>query len=82
MKTQSDEKQKIRIQNGTSGSLTVVVEPSANEYALAPGTHIELAEEGGRPGNVLEVEVRDRSVAVYGRPGAKITVHRDGVELP
>lgn len=71
----------FRIINERDEPVTVVLEPWANEYPLAPGDRIEVVETGPDSAESLEICLEAAHVMVYARSGTILRALRDGQEL-
>ena len=74
----------LRVSNRSAALQTVILEPWANEYPLAPGHSLEILVEGDLR-EATELEVRDGGdVLVIYAPGAgsMLRAFKDGRELP
>jgi hypothetical protein len=70
------------LRNGRSANLTLVLEPWANEYEIAPNNSIRIVEEGDESGMDLEIQLDDSHVVVFARAGTTLKAIRGGEELP
>ncbi len=73
---------RLRIQNTRESALTVVLEPWANEYPLAPGAAFDIVETGAESTDLLEIHVEEAHLVLHARTGTTLAVVQDGVELP
>jgi len=73
---------RLRVQNTRETVVTVVLEPWANEYPLAPGAAFDIVETGGESNDLLELHLEDEHLVLHARTGTTLTVMHNGVELP
>ena len=73
---------KLRIHNTRETPITIVLEPWASEYLLAPGATLDIVERGGGSEDLLELQCEDGHLVLYARAGTTLTAVQDGVELP
>jgi hypothetical protein len=72
----------IKIENTTSSTMTIRLEPWGNEYNLAPGEAFNVVERGANPVGELEIHLEDGGLVFYGRVGSVLCVVVDGNEVP
>lgn len=70
------------VRNQRSAKLTLVLEPWANEYEIAPDESIRIVEEGDESAMDLEIHLEESHIVFFARPGSTLTAIRDGEELP
>jgi hypothetical protein len=75
-------KRTITLRNRRDTDLVVVLEPWANEYLVQPDQTLEVVEEGGELGTILEIDIETSHLVFYARPGSILRACRDGEELP
>ena len=68
----------LRLTNNSPSDVVFRIEPWASEATMPVGATIVVAIMGPAEGDILEVELRDRDITVYGWAGSTITVHHDG----
>lgn len=73
---------RFRIQNTRETAITVVLEPWANEYYLAPGAAFDIVETGGESNDLLELHLENGHLVLHARTGTTLAVTQNGVELP
>jgi hypothetical protein len=72
----------LRVRNERDNTLTLVLEPWAGEYSIAPQEELDVVEEGGVSSEILEIRVEASRIVFFGRSESTLRVLRDGVELP
>src|SRR5688572_18558520 len=70
------------VHNRRDVEFTVVLEPWANEYPVRPGGTLEIVEEDGEPGAILEIGIESTFVVFYARQGSILRAYDGGEELP
>ena len=70
----------FRMRNSRSRELRFYLEPWGEQYKMAPDATLEIVAQGP-PADLLEVELGDDHVTVYGWPGSVVTLFDRRSEL-
>ena len=73
--------QKISYTNKTHSTITVVLEPWAEEYSLCPGERVDIEVRNGSERGYLELEQTTDAMIIYSWEGTTVSIMRDGKEL-
>ena len=74
------EQQHISIRLRTTRRMPLYLEPWGEEFHCAPGDTLQIVGRGPQS-DVLEIEVGDDAITVYGWSGSVVSILRNGVEL-
>jgi len=69
-----------RLLNSRTTEIPFHLEPWGETYTMSPGTAFDIVARGPQ-GGILEVEVADDYITVYGWPGSTINLFHEGIEL-
>ncbi len=71
----------LRLQNSCPSPITLVIEPWANEYQVAPRETLDIMEDANTSTEPIEIHLEPSAVVVFGRDKGVLRVFRDGREL-
>jgi len=71
----------LRVRNDTAATLTLTIEPWANEYEIRTDTSLDIVETGGDAQEPLELRIESGHMTLFARGRGLVTVYRDGRDV-